>query len=942
MKITLQYEGDNKWLRIPYEYDAPERLLRICDENGREASFPVKLSVSRIDLWMSYPLDQFKEGFLTVEAEGKNWLKAVCTGAEPEEQKRREASRPQIHYMPPTGGISEIHSIRQEDSGWVLKYTAAPCSLSNGEGCVRETIASRDLLHWSLSDRKSSETGLKCAEYWVGDVEEQYVIEEGSRRRTIAKTTGQRIENLAAACVLSLPAQIREKKIKPASETANLRVWERLWHNKKISGDFRFLMRFKLGPDIWPEIRVLEKENTVHDIQTKACEVELELFAGQEPEIEFDLCGVRWIWKALDQSISFGKYKMKAPAEEGRLHLHFFSDMVIQELFADTDKAALFLKKEGPEKENYRIQSDQVENINNSSFQFEYNSDPYIAIHTPGTTASIISMHVWGLRSTAYAPENRKLLKAAERGKVLYSCENYKVYENCVEDRIYGEPAAWALNEGKTVLSPVRAVEEFCWRDTPWGDMTRIINRTERWDAPQNNVYPRAPRNSCPAGGSAAEPQNNVYPVLRTKYAVLNAAFAMATDIMQSNRNESYALPGQQGLMNAALFQGEGEGFGSWVRDTCHAAFRCQNLLAPGEARESLVYISEHGFNNGEDCAAMPAIAAWDYYIATGDIQLLFEMLPGILRYAKEADDRYDEEINLVHASMCLAQDAFEEPENGGYCLGTEIAFAWMYQSAAKICEVTGCEMEAGRHWAERSERMMQSIRQNYWNEEKACFTSGPVGSQAYENGWWETTGAEMSIWPRFGIASKEQRMKFLQTIKQTPDACSDFGINWYPFRKEKNHFWRACWVSWTLGISAAAGDVGDTEFIRDLIFQQVRNVLLNKSFHEVMDYDTGRAWRWPHLPWHAAGFIGFIMNGVLGIRYDENGLTMKPAVPEEFDGAQLTEWNYRKGQYTIWIHGYGTNCQIRLDDMPLEQPFGLDMEGRHRIDIYASKTHVF
>lgn len=83
-------------------------------------------------------------------------------------------------------------------------------------------------------------------------------------------------------------------------------------------------------------------------------------------------------------------------------------------------------------------------------------------------------------------------------------------------------------------------------------------------------------------------------------------------------------------------------------------------------------------------------------------------------------------------------------------------------------------------------------------------------------------------------------------------------------------------------------------------------------------------------------------MNGVLGIRYDENGLTMKPAVPEEFDGAQITEWNYRKGQYTIRIHGYGTNCQIRLNDMPLEQPFGLDMEGSHRIDIYASKTHVF
>ena len=81
------------------------------------------------------------------------------------------------------------------------------------------------------------------------------------------------------------------------------------------------------------------------------------------------------------------------------------------------------------------------------------------------------------------------------------------------------------------------------------------------------------------------------------------------------------------------------------ILDSCHAAFRCQNLLAPDEARESLSYISEHGFNNGVDCAAMPAIAAWDHYITTGDIQLLYEMLPGIIKYAEEADARYDEEM---------------------------------------------------------------------------------------------------------------------------------------------------------------------------------------------------------------------------------------------------------------------------------------------------------
>ena len=138
-------------------------------------------------------------------------------------------------------------------------------------------------------------------------------------------------------------------------------------------------------------------------------------------------------------------------------------------------------------------------------------------------------------------------------------------------------------------------------------------------------------------------------------------------------------------------------------------------------------YISEHGFNNGVDCAAMPAIAAWDHYITTGDIQLLYEMLPGIIKYAEEADARYDEEMQLVHATMCLAQDAFEEPENGGYCLGTEIAFALMYQDVARICEVTGCYPERIKFWESRSKEMLASIKEKYWNEEKECFTSGPI-----------------------------------------------------------------------------------------------------------------------------------------------------------------------------------------------------------------------
>lgn len=919
MKFELEYSAGMRWLCLPYEYGADAVEVKIRDEKGEERQVLIRLAAKRIDLWMSYPLQGLSEGMLVIETETEkeNWLRAAYVSREPAKQKRREMSRPQIHYMPSSGGISSVDGIGIEQGMWRLSYTGTPCSLDNStSGGVSVSLVSRALLHWEevYEDQVClPEPGRM--NWWMGDVEEEVESGDGKKIYSIAKSTGRRLDSCAGACVFSVPAEIVDGNIQPAFALENLRVWERIWNSEKLEHDFYFPMRFRISPGIWPEIRILEGENNAEDIHTKACEAELEIFVGQEPEIEIDLSGLKWRWDALEQYITCGSYRIKAPVDNGRLYLHFFSDVTVQEFFNRTEHAMLITLPDGPEKAQYRIGSELVENINNDSFCFTYNADPYIKISAPGKSASIIRLGVWGLRSVRYSEKNMAMLRGVERGRKLYECSHYKVYSNCVEDKIYGDPCAWALNGGRTVLSPVRVKEEFAWRATPWGDMTRVVDRSERWDAPADQVYPR----------------------LKTGYPVLDAAFGMASDVMLKNRDETYSLPGQEGLMNAALFQGKGEGFGSWVRDTCHSAFRCQNMLAPEEIRESLVYISEHGFNNGVDCAAMPAIAAWDHYIATGDLQILFEMLPGMIRYAEEADARYDEQMDLVHADMCIAQDAFPEKENGGYCLSTEIVFYLMYKAMYRICTATGCEKERAGKWKIRSEKMLRSIREKYWNDEKGCFTSGPVGSEAYENGWWELTGAELALWPRFGIADKYQRDRFLKSVRQNPQACSDFGINWYPFRKEKNHFWRACWVSWTQGIAAAASQAGDVEFLERLIFQQVRNVMMNRSFYEVTDHDTGRAWRWPHLPWHAAAFIGYIVNGVFGISYDEDGMDMEPLVPAAFKDASLENLRYRGACYDIQIHGSGTCKKLLLDGKVHRGRIAPDLKGRHKIDIYAT-----
>ena len=646
MKKHFLKKHEENWLRIPYEENADPCIITISDSTGKKETIQMKVSETRVDYWMAYPLKEFSGDDIQAEGPANRWINAIELSDNPEKQRRRELSKSVIQYMPPTGCIQELKGVKKAGEKWILDCVIDPCSMTGiEENQTAMCLVSKDLLHWKReeSELPGIESICRKADKWIGDIEQQIEFEEDGKIWILGQTAKKTCEGVAASNAISIPSVFSGEQLKPAAQVDNLRVWVRQWHNEHIDKKFEFLMRFRQGPDVWPEVRLLAPENIVSDIQTKACEVELEMFVGQETEIEFELCGVKWIWKALDQTLNCRGYKMKVPTEKGRLYLHFYRDMAIQELYADRKNAMLIVQDDGPKKEDYKIRSEQVENINNPSFYLQYNAEPYFEIHTNGKTASVICLNIWGLRSTRYEEENRLLIKQEEKGQPLFKSESYTVYENCVEDRIYGEPAAWAVRDGKTVLSPVRAVEEFCWRDTPWGDMTRIQNRTERWDAPEESVYPS----------------------LHTKHNVINAAFSLATDIMCQNRNKKYALPGQEGLMNAAVFQREGEGFGSWVRDTCHAAFRCQNLLAPDEARESLSYISEHGFNNGVDCAAMPAIAAWDHYITTGDIQLLYEMLPGIIKYAEEADARYDEEMQLIHATMCLAQDAFEEPENG-------------------------------------------------------------------------------------------------------------------------------------------------------------------------------------------------------------------------------------------------------------------------------------
>ena len=258
------------------------------------------------------------------------------------------------------------------------------------------------------------------------------------------------------------------------------------------------------------------------------------------------------------------------------------------------------------------------------------------------------------------------------------------------------------------------------------------------------------------------------------------------------------------------------------------------------------------------------------------------------------------------------------------------------YDSMAKIEKLLHGENENSEKWSKVSEQLREKIREEYWNDEAGYFTSGPKGSEAYEKQIWETSGEEAALWDKFQIATPKQRREILNSGIHT--AMTPYGIRLFPHRKEHNHFVGPVWPVWESGFASAAAESQNKELLLTMIAQQMRTAVLHKNFHEVLEADTGKSWRWPGQLWHACGFAAQILYGVFGISYDEQGMRFNPCVPEIFKEIEIQNLNYQSAKLTVKISGTGTVECVILDDEKVDFiPYSLT--GNHIVHIKLTET---
>lgn len=920
---VFQITEEKHYLYIPIQDNAEKIPICLKPETGKEVTLSADIARTRVDYWTCLDLKELGySGKIELNCgEELSYGKCIYLGTDwrKDPELYRENLRPACHYSLYRGKLERIVRCEMKEGRWQLTYLVRLLGRTGGDLYLGSSV-SRDMLHWKEENIRLSEPKYMAAskeeeisDYFIGEAEQTVHFYDEGRHLVMARSGELEKQGIPFHNVLSLPFLIEEqgegRRLRPADSVRKLRVWKREWHGCSVADRFTEELRFSILPDEWPHMRICPSTGTADDIVGECFEIDAVISVGQEYEIYFSFCGLKAHWVARTGILYAGDYELPLPVRKGKIHIRAVVDHTVAEIWNDSQ--VLFIVNQYKESKKRRVGNDLTGNMYCNMEEAEKNT---IEVYAEKGTATLTDLYIYGLRSIHMSPQSRRMAEdSMNRGEALFRSSYFTVYTNQVEDQIFGEPPAY-VPDAETVISPVRVMEEFCWRNTPWGDMTRVINRDELWK---------------PA------PDIKRYPMLNTGIPTVDAAYRIAVDVFSRCSGKEYSLENQEYMWTAGMFQGKGEGFGVWVRDSAHIALRSGLLIDPETGRRTLKYTAEQGFDNGADGIAMAVSGIWEYYLATGDRTLICDTWNHLKEQMQRADELFDHDKGLMKAPQSTSNDAFEEPECGGYCLSTEIYFAYAYQGMAHMGRIMSEQEEQVRNWEERWKTLSLAIKTEYWNEEYGYFTSGPKGSESYENGCWESSGEEAAIWDKFGIADERQRRSVLNKLGDT--ALNEFGISAFPYRKEKNHYCHSNWVVWSAGFSHAAAIENDSELLMKLIFQQVRSCIMNKTFYEVIDADTGRTWRWPGQLWHAAGFISYFTYGLLGICYDRTMMSFSPCVPKSFENFSLRGLYYGEAQFDIQVHGYGTAGEIRLNEKAVSGIPG-NLTGIHKIDIYCTQ----
>ncbi len=397
---------------------------------------------------------------------------------------------------------------------------------------------------------------------------------------------------------------------------------------------------------------------------------------------------------------------------------------------------------------------------------------------------------------------------------------------------------------------------------------------------------------------------------------------------------------------------------GVWTRDISYSIILSMAYLQPRVAMYSLLRKVQKGkiIQDTGTGGAYPvstdrmiwAVAAWELFKATGDndwLQKSFE----IIKKSAEDDmhNAHDPLTGMVKGESSFLDwreqtypkwmqpaDIFES-EN----LGTNAIHFQANKVLAEMAALLNKKDDVNKYNSV-AEKIKQGINKHLWMKDK-----GYYGQYLYGNPYKirsprsEALGEALCV--LFDIADSTQKQSI---IKNTPQTI--FGIPCiYPQIPgippyHNNAVWPFVESYWAM---AAAKTGNETALIKSIssIYRPAALFLTNKEnfVAENGDY-KGTQINSSNMLWSLSGNIALVHKILFGIRFEKDGLSFSPFVPESFKGKmQLKNFRYKNALLNIEIEGHGNIVEeFMIDEKESNKRFIPDeMTGIHNIYIKLS-----
>lgn len=345
------------------------------------------------------------------------------------------------------------------------------------------------------------------------------------------------------------------------------------------------------------------------------------------------------------------------------------------------------------------------------------------------------------------------------------------------------------------------------------------------------------------------------------------------------------------------------------------------------------------------------ALAAWEYYLYTGDESFLREAYEGLSYTArKDIHVAFDRQIGLFKGETCSMDwrthtypNWFSNATIGGsFSCGTNALHLFMYDFLAKTAGILGMSQEEKSYWQDFGNALRASINNRFWDEEKglyACYLYPEITGYKASSRVGVMSNGLCAV---LGVSTPQQSSLMVERFPLYPYGAAVL----YPSIPDDFAYHnKSVWPVWQTPYMYAARQAGNIAAVEHIMGSLTRAAALFLTHKENMTYDTGydrgTALNSDRQLWSVASYISMVYRVLFGMNLTEEGLTFEPVVPDLVEGwISLSGFRYRQAEIDVKVVGHGNRVKsVKVNGEGKTLPFVLpaDSKGHYRIEIEMS-----